>query len=340
MAAGLVVMLAAGCTSSETASASSSAASSEAAAAASAPAMSVAAAAGASAAAPSSAAASAAATGGGAKTAPGGKITDVGAQVEAADRQVIKTANVTMNVIVASTNKGAAADLAKEQGAVDSAYVQVTALATGAGYVSAVNGGGTTVSITLRVPVDGFSNVMDALAGIAPIASRQISTQDVTAKMADVGSRVATMKASVAQGRALLSKAVKIGDVIAIEGEVNQREADLESLESQQAALAGQAALSTITVVVRGSVTGVKKAVVPPKPAPPAARSGFIGGLANGWDAVRHIGHAVLTVVGTLIPFLPIFAVIAIGFLFWHRRIRRTSAPVLATQPGDPRPTE
>ncbi len=339
MAAGLVVMLAAGCTTSETASTSSSAGSapsSEAAAAASAPAMSVAAAAGASAAAPSSAAA----TGGGAKAAPGGKITDVGAQVEAADRQVIKTANVTMNVIVASTNKGAAADLAKEQDAVDSAYVQVTALATGAGYVSAVNGGGTTVSITLRVPVDGFSNVMDALAGIAPIASRQISTQDVTAKMADVGRRVATMKASVAQGRALLSKAVKIGDVIAIEGEVNQREADLESLESRQAALAGQAALSTITVVVRGSVTGVKKAVVPPKPAPPAARSGFIGGLANGWDAVRHIGHAVLTVVGTLIPFLPIFAVVAIGFLFWYRRIRRTSAPVLATRPGDPRPTE
>jgi hypothetical protein len=271
---------------------------------------------------------------------PPGTPAGVVADVQAADRQVIKTANVTMDVVVTSTNKGAAGDLAKEQQAVNSAYVQVTALPSGDGYVSAVNGGGTTVSITLRVPVADFSGVMEELSAIAPITARQISTQDVTAKMADIGSRVQTMKASVAQGRLLLSKAVKIGEVIAIEAEVNQREADLESLESQQAALAGQTALSTITVVLRGSVTGVKKAVPPPTPVPPSARSGFVGGLANGWAAVRQIGHAVLTVIGTLIPFLPIFAIVAFGVLYWHRRIRRPTHPVLAAQPGDPRPTD
>ncbi len=193
------------------------------------------------------------------------------------------------------------------------------------------------MSITLRVPVAGFSDVLDELAGIAPIVTRQISTEDVTAQMVDLTSRVQTMAASVAQGRVLLSKATKIGDVIEIEGEVNQREADLESLQRQQAALAGQTALSTITVVLRGSVTGVK---VPPPPTSPEARSGFFGGLANGWDALRHIGHAVLTVIGTLIPFLPILAVVVLGLLYWQRKFRRTTPPVLATQPGDPHPTD
>jgi hypothetical protein len=325
-AVGLVLMLAAGCTSSPTSASSSLAAAAP---------TEVALAAG----------TSAAPTAGSAATAAGGQsstgeLPNVSAQVVVADRQAIKTANVTMNVVVTSTNQGAAADLTKEQAAVNDAYVQVTALPSGAGYVSAVNGGGTTVSITLRVPVAGFSDVLDELAGIGPIATRQISTEDVTAQLVDISSRAQTMAASVAQGRALLSKATKIGDVIAIEGEVNQREADLESLQRQQAALAGQTALSTITVVLRGSVTGVKKLVPPPPPVPPAARSGFVGGLANGWHAVRHIGHAVLTVIGTLLPFLPIVAVVVLGFLYRQRKIRRITPPVVATQPGDPHPTD
>ena len=122
---------------------------------------------------------------------------------------------------------------------------------------------------------------------------------------------------------------------------MNQREADLESLESQQAALAGQAALSTITVVVRGSVTGVKKVVVPPKPAPPGGRGGIHRGTGQRLGCgAAHRPRSAEPVVGTLIPFLPMVAVVAIGFFFWYRRIRRTSAPVFATQPGDPRPTE
>ncbi len=334
-AAGLVMMLAAGCTSTPTTASASSSVS-----AASAASTEVAAAPAAAAASSAAASAPAAVGDGGKSAAVTGSVADIGAQVEAADRQVIKTATVTMDVVVTSTDKGAAADLAKEQDAVDSAYGQVAELPSGDGYVSAVDGGGTTMSITLRVPVATFGSVMDALAGIAPIAGRQISTQDVTAQVVDIGSRVETMKASVAQGRLLLSKADKIGDVIAIESEVNQREADLESLQSQQAALAGQTALSTITVVLRGSVSGVKRAVVAPKPVPPAARSGFLGGLANGWDAVRHLGHAVLTVVGTLVPFLPVFAVVVLGFLYWQRRIRRTGEPALVTQPADPRPTD
>ena len=335
-AAGVLVAVLAGCTTSaETAAASSSssaAGTSAAPAAAAAPADSATAAAGGSA--PASSAAAPPKSGAGSK--PGAP--DVGAQVEVADRQVIRTANLTLSVVVTSRNTTAAADEQAEQDAVDKAADNVRNLATGTGYVSAAQGKGTTQSITLRVPAAGYGNVMEAIKGIAPVVSRQETTEDVTAKMVDIGSRMQTMTASVARVRALLSKAEKIGDVISIESELSAREADLESLQRQQAALAGQTALSTITVVVQGSITGVKPKVAPVAAPPPAARSGFLGGLANGWQAVRHVGHAGLTVVGTLLPFVPVVAVLLLAGLYLRRRIRRDAAPVPPVR--DPQPAE
>lgn len=338
-AAGVVVAVLAGCTtSSETAAAMSTSA-----AAATVPAGVVSAGSSASSAAGSSAAMSAGAASGGAaappKSAAGSKAgtPDIGAQVDAADRQVIRTANLTLNVVVTSRNTTAEADQKAEQEAVDSAAANVRNLATGTGYVSAAQGKGTTQSITLRVPAAGYTNVMEAISAIAPVVSRQETTEDVTSKMVDIGSRMETMTASVNRVRSLLSKAEKIGDVIAIESELSAREADLESLQRQQAALAGQTSLSTITVVVQGSITGVKPKVAPVAAPPPAARSGFLGGLANGWGAVRHVGHAVLTVTGTLLPFVPVVAVLVLVTLYVRRRIRRD--PVLPPV-RDPQPAE
>ena len=282
--------------------------------------------------------AAAPAAGGGQQVA-GARVPDVGAGIEAADRQVIRTANLTLDIAVKSSNTTADADQKAEQDAVDHAVVRVRSLATDPGYVSAAEGKGTTQSITLRVPVNGYSAVMDQLAGIAPVISREEATEDVTAKMIDISSRMETMTASVNRVRALLSKADKIGDVISIESELSSREADLESLQRQQAALAGQTSLSTITVVLQGSITGVKP-VVAAVPLPPVSRSGFLGGLANGWDAVRKVGHAGLTVVGTLIPFVPVLAVLVFGGLYLRRRIRGGQPPVRITPAVDPRPAD
>lgn len=341
-AAAGVLLTVAGCThSSETAAASSG--SSSAAAAPAGDAAEGAAATSAGSAAPASSGGAGAAAGSaappkaGVAGAPGAP--DVSAEVEAADRQVIRTADLTLDVAVRSSNTTAAADEKAEEEQVGKAADNVRHLATGSGYVSAAQGKGTTQSITLRVPAAGYDNVIDALAGIAPIVSRQETTEDVTSKMVDIGSRMQTMTASVGRVRALLSKAEKIGDVISIESELSAREADLESLQRQQAALAGQTALSTITVVVQGSITGVKPKVAPVVPPPPAARSGFTGGLANGWAAVRHIGHAGLTVVGTLLPFVPVIAVLLLAGIYVRRRLRRDAPPVLAPA-RDPRPAE
>ncbi len=332
-AGGLVLALAVGCTgtSSPASAAMSASSSSSAGAPAAAPADGGAQAADAKAGSGSSASSASAAAPGAAAPKKGAGV-KIGAGAVIADRQVIRTASVTLNVAATTTGKRVD-DTKKEQDAVDAAVFKVQNLASAPGYVGAMQGKGTTMSITLRVPAGSYDSIMGQIDDIGTVVSRQEATEDVTAQMADLDGRTKTMKESITRVRVLLSKAEKIGDVVAIESELSAREADLESLQSQQAALAGQATLSTITVLIQGSIAGVEEVVAPP---PPTARSGFLGGLANGWDAVRKVGHAVLTVLGTLIPFTPILAVVIVGGLIWRRRVRRAPVPVLAHPAGEP----
>lgn len=339
---GILLGLAVSCTSpGVTASAAASAAPSEASAAAgSAAPASAAASAAASAPAGSAGSGSAGSAASGGKSLGGKTPVEVAAGIQAADRDVIRTATVTLQIPVQSTGNTAvakAADAVSEQSAVTQASVRVRSLvASGSGFVGSSDGGGTTVSITLRVPVSGYNSVMDALASIGTITDRKEDTQDVTGQMLDVTSRMKTMAESIDQVRILLTKATQISDIIAVESQLSSREADLESLKSQQAGLADQTSLSTITVVLVGALVGVAPAVPLPPPAPAASRTGFFGGLANGWEAFRNIGHVVLTVIGTLIPFVPVVIVIAIAVLIWRCRRSRPAVPVPTVTVGDP----
>ena len=57
-----------------------------------------------------------------------------------------------------------------------------------------------------------------------------------------------TARASLARVRVLMDKAATIADVVALEGELSRRQADLESLQAQQRVLADQTAQATVTV--------------------------------------------------------------------------------------------
>jgi Domain of unknown function (DUF4349) len=74
-----------------------------------------------------------------------------------------------------------------------------------------------------------------------------------------------------------MAQAKDIGQVVALEGELSQREGDLESLESQLGALKNGVARSTLTVWLstpdNESVTS----------------SGFVAGLRSGGTHSRHL---------------------------------------------------
>ena len=73
-------------------------------------------------------------------------------------------------------------------------------------------------------------------------------SEDVTTKVIDNDARVRAAERSIRQIEACWAAREKLGDIIAIESDLARRQADLDSLKSQQAYLADQTSLSTINV--------------------------------------------------------------------------------------------
>ena len=110
--------------------------------------------------------------------------------------------------------------------------------------------GSDNASLTLRVPAEKFSAVVDQLAGLGTEETRGISTEDVTEETIDLDARIVVQQARVDSGRRLLGQAKSLSDLVMLEREVATRESDLASLQAKKRRLADLTALSTITVVL------------------------------------------------------------------------------------------
>lgn len=164
--------------------------------------------------------------------------------------------------------------------------------------------------LVLRVPVDEFETTVAKLADLGVLHSLTRSVEDVTADVADIDSRVRSAQDSIAQLRRLFTAAKKLGDIIALENELSQREADLEALQAQQRALADQTALSTITVTISQIST-------PPPPADDDRAAGFIAGLKSGWHALVTFVLALSHGIGVALPLgtLLLLVIVLVGLL-------------------------
>ncbi|MGG5258822.1 DUF4349 domain-containing protein [Phycicoccus avicenniae] len=172
-------------------------------------------------------------------------------------------------------------------------------------------------TVTISVPTEKLDATLDEVAKVGTVLSRQSSTEDVTGQYVDTTARVETMKASVERVRALMSKADKLADVVSLEAELSRRQADLEAMERQLAALDDQVTLSPITVSLSDSGT----------PTPEEDPTGFVAGLASGWDAFTTSVRLVLTLMGALLPFAVAGALVLVPLGLWWRRRRVTVTP-------------
>lgn len=181
-------------------------------------------------------------------------------------------------------------------------------------------------TLSLRVPPAVFGETLDQLAGLGKELDRQRSAEDVTTQVADVASRVRSQQRSVDRVRVLLGQAKTIGEVVQVESELARREADLESLQAQQAALKNVTDLASINLTLVSP-----DRVVPPKPEP-KDNLGFLAGLRGGWNAFVGILAVTATVLGALVPFLVTALLLGVpALLVWRSRRRQRSAPAPVT---------
>lgn len=180
--------------------------------------------------------------------------------------------------------------------------------------------------LVLRIPARSFRDAMADLEQVGDLVDSTTTSEDVSTQVIDVDERVKAARASIDRIRTLLTRAEKIGDVMAIESQLASREADLNSLLRQQAHLADQTALSTISVSIdRGTAATAKKA---------SADTGFLAGLAAGWKALQGFATGLATVLGALLPWAPVILLAGLPAWLVVRRVRRT-APVAAPTAGE-----
>src|SRR5215472_3021709 len=181
------------------------------------------------------------------------------------------------------------------------------------------------VSIQFKVPAADYQSTLGALSALGAKRSETQQAQDVTGTVADVNSRVASAEAAIAQLRKLLTRAGSVGALLTVQEQINQEEASLEALQSQQRALARETAYATISLTVT-------RAAPPPAPGHHhKAAAGFLRGLAAGWHALRTAVTWILTVAGAVLPFvipagLAVLAAIA-GRRWWVGRRRAGATP-------------
>jgi hypothetical protein len=183
-----------------------------------------------------------------------------------ADRQIVKTGEISVEVSAVSTAVGAVRAMALELG----------------GYVGGSNSGGPdeAASLTLRIPAAQFDAAIERLHEMdGKVLVEATREQDVTGQVVDLDARIRNLQASEAQYRALLQQATKIEDILTVQGRLDDVRGEIEQLQAQLDQLGNLAELATLTVTLVPSDAPIESA-------------------AESWDAGAVLESALAALVG------------------------------------------
>ncbi|SOE02947.1 protein of unknown function [Blastococcus haudaquaticus] len=233
-----------------------------------------------------------------------------------ADRQVVTTATASLVVDDPADGAQQVSELVESVGG----RVDERSEHAGSG-----ENGSASADLVVRVPSDELTVVLADLEGLGDVESVSVSRSDVTTTAVDLDARISALQSSVARLQALIDGATTTEDLLTAEGVLSERQQELESLQSQRALLADQVELSTLTVHLR-----------PFGVAPAGGPDGFTDGLGTGWRALVSAVGTVVVVLGVLLPWLALGAVITAAVVLALRLVRRRAA-VAAPAPTPPR---
>jgi hypothetical protein len=102
--------------------------------------------------------------------------------------------------------------------------------------------------VTFRVPVDAFEAILRELKGLGTYRGERSSTEDVTNQYVDLRGQLTAWRAQERVYLRLLGRARSIGDVIAVQNQLQQVQSNIERLQGQVNHLEDQSSFSTIVL--------------------------------------------------------------------------------------------
>lgn len=230
---------------------------------------------------------------------------------QAADRKIIRNANLTLEVASPSEVQPKIVSIAEShQGFV------VTSEATQR-TVEDKNKAEITVSLVVRVPASQFNQVMEAIRGVGTRRLQEkVTGQDVTEEFMDLEARIKNQKALELQFIEIMKRAGKVDDALSVQRELAEVRTEIEKLEGRRRFLENQASLSTINVTLQPptqivSATGFWYSV----------RTAFSDGVDVAMEIILFLIRAILALTPILVlVVLPLALLAKLGIRIVRRR--------------------
>jgi hypothetical protein len=221
---------------------------------------------------------------------------------EAAPRKIIKNASLSIE--------------AEKLSEVRDRVIQVTEKAGGYVATSTEHNSGddgvTSISLTLKVPVEKLSETLAALRGMGTRTTYEnITSQDVSAEFYDLEARLRAQRAIEAQLLEIAKEAKTVPDLLAVQRQLGEVRGEIERMEGRRNQLDHQASLSTIQLSIhrQGGSSSLSTTV---------SRAG-----SDAQAVLSALVHGSIRLVGVLGPLALFFGPLGLVGFFLVRRIHR-----------------
>ena len=165
-----------------------------------------------------------------------------------------------------------------------------------------------------RIPVDVLEPTLTQIKALGTLQEISVNSYDVSLQKVDLDARITVLEAARERLTQLLATAESTSDLISIETALADRQAELDSLQSQRDYLSDQTLFATINF----SLTTPEGAIT-------TEPDGFLDGLIRGLESIVAFALGALVWMGILLPWLGIVAVV-IAIVMVIRVVRRRKA--------------
>jgi len=218
------------------------------------------------------------------------------------DTKIIKTGTVTLEVGNVTDTAGVLQDLVIAQGG----YISTSTIKA--------DGNCRSGTVVLRIPQARFETTMSGIKSAGAVKFISTQGEDVTEEYVDLQAQKESFEIQLAQYYVLMKKAAKIGDILAIQQQIDRVQTELNRLEGRLKYLNSRIDLSTITITLQE-----------PEPVRVPTDSGhnFASVINRGIDGLYGIIDTMIITLIMLLPFL-VLGGIGLGIYSW----RKTKRPV------------
>ncbi|MCS6802596.1 MAG: DUF4349 domain-containing protein [Chloroflexota bacterium] len=192
------------------------------------------------------------------------------------------------------------------------------------GYVASSNaasqGDAPVVTMTLRVPAEHYSNVMEQLRRVGDkVRSEKTTSQDVSEEYADLNAQLRNLEAAEAQYLELMRRAQSIDEVLKVQQQLTAVRGQIERIKGRLTYLERRVEMATINV-----------GLYPPAVRPQNGYANPLDAAAAAWGAsLRFLAAAASGVVAVVVFFwwaIPLLALAGWRLAGWLRRRSVTAA--------------